>query len=157
MKEFINGLYIFVLSVLVSTIIFTLGTVYSFFYSLWLSITLKDWKAFFRFWWNLIDGIFAMFGHMLYHVGYGQDIGWNVNGEMLEDAITSKEDTMFGKKNIPVSASIGKLELENKLTTLFGRGLSKLLNIVFNQKQHAIDSWLFHKAKNELREKYFKK
>lgn len=157
MKEFLNGVYVLILSIIVSVFIFTIGTVYSFIYSLWLSLTLKEWKAFFKFWWNLIDGIFAMIGYILYNIGYGLDMGWNVNGEMLEDIVTSKEDTMFGKKNVPVSASIGKLELEGKLTTRIGKGLSKALNIVFNQKQHAIDSWLYFVAKNKISKDYFKK
>jgi hypothetical protein len=81
---------------------------------------------------------------------------WNIYGEAIEDVTTAKEDTLFGKKNVTVSTSIGKEEIDNKLVPS-GKKISKVLNVAFNQKQHAIDSWLFHKVKNELREKYFKK
>jgi hypothetical protein len=81
---------------------------------------------------------------------------WNIYGEAIEDVTTTKEDTLFGKKGVTVSAAIGKEEYEDRLVPS-GKKISKILNVVFNQKQHAIDSWLFHISKTELRKKYFKK
>lgn len=68
--------------------------------------------------------------------------------------ITHEENTTFNQKNISVSASTGKLEIDGKLNK-FGRKFSKLLNIVFGQKRHAVDSWNFLEEKKKLRSKYF--
>ena len=79
---------------------------------------------------------------------------WNVNGEIIEDMITAEEDTTFTQKNISVSASTGKLEIDGKLNW-FGRLFSKTLNLFFGQKQHAIDAWRYTQARKELKEQYF--
>jgi hypothetical protein len=104
----------------------------------------------------LIDGFAASIGHILFEIAVGLDMSWNVNGEIIEDMVTAKEDTMFSEKNITVSASIGKLELYGDLNK-FGRLLSRLLNFVFNQKSHAIDSFYYHIENKKLNKTYFKK
>lgn len=155
MKELLEGAWALLWAIIVSTLMFSIGTLYSLGYAIWLSITLKKWYAFFQFWWRLIDGFCAAIGNFLYEAAYSLDLGWNVNGEILEDIITTEENTTFNQKNISVSASTGKLEIEGKLTKS-GKRFSKLLNFFFGQKQHAIDAWNYTKAKKELREKYFK-
>ncbi len=155
MKEFFSGLVVLIASSIVTVTTLWFLFIYSLGYSIWKSVTLKDWKAFFVFWWTLIDGVFACIGHILYNIGYAQDMLWNVKGEALEDMITAKEDTEFGKKNRTVSASVGKLEIEGDLNA-WGRFSSKVLNFVFQQKQHAKDSWYMKLAKDELKEKLFK-
>ena len=155
MKELLQGVLALIGAAIVSIPMFTLGFLWSLGYSFWLSISLKKWNAFFIFWWRLIDGLAAALGHILYGIGFGLDLGWNVNGELLEDVITHEENTTFSQKNITVSATVGKLEIDGKLN---GRGklLSKLLNYAFWQKQHAKDAWLYTQAHKELRSKYFK-
>ena len=91
---------------------------------------------------------------MVYEIGYALDIAWNVNGEIIEDMITSEEKTTFGQKDLSVSASVGRLEIDGKLNKS-GRAFSKVLNVFFWQKQHAIDAWNYTQAKKQLREKYF--
>lgn len=156
MKELLTSIWALVWALIVSSLMFSIGTLYSLGYAIWLSVTLKKWYAFFTFWWRLIDGFAAALGNLIYQIAYSLDLGWNVNGEVIEDLITSEEETTFSQKNISVSASIGKLQVEGKLNK-FGKGFSKLLNFAFGQKQHAIDSWFFEKAKRELKEKYFQK
>lgn len=156
MKELLGGVWSLFWAILVSVLMFTVGTVYSLGYSIWLSVTLKDWKSFFKFWWRLIDGIGSAIGYMLYEIAYSLDLGWNVNGEILEDMFTAEEHTTFSEKNISVSATIGKLEVEDKLNKS-GKRFSKVLNFAFNQKQHAIDAWFYTVAKKKLKGEYFKK
>jgi hypothetical protein len=156
MKELIKGLGIFIGATIVSVLILWFLFFYTFVYSFWLTITLKDWKSFFMFWVRLVDGILSVIGYVFYHLGYAQDLLWAVNGEAIEDAVTNKEDTEFGKKNISVSSAVGKLEIDNDLKRS-GKIISEILNIVFWQKQHAKDSWLFREAYNELKSKYFEK
>lgn len=156
MKELLQGFWALLWAIIVSCLVFSIGTLYSLGYSIWLSITFKKWYAFFQFWWRLIDGFAAALGNLLYEAAYSLDLGWNVNGEILEDMLTAEENTTFTQKNMSVSASVGKLQIDGKLNK-FGLKFSKLLNFFFGQKQHAIDAWYYTKAKKELREKYFTK
>jgi len=156
MKEFLIGLIALILSTAVTCVVIPTSFVYNFFYALWLSITLKDWKAFPRFIWKTIDGTFAAIGYIFYHISMGQDIMWNVNGEMLEDMITDMEDTKFGDKTYTVSASVGHIQKNNKLNK-YGKWCSKVLNFMFWQKSHALDSWEFQTKKRELKSNYFGK
>ena len=155
MKELLQGIWTLIWAILVSCLMFSIGTLYSLGYSIYMSITLKDKWRFFKFWWRLIDGFCAAAGHALYELAYALDLGWNVNGEILEDIITAKENTHFSEKNISVSATTGKLEIDGDLNKA-GKIFSKALNFFFGQKQHAKDAWLYTKAKKELQEQYFK-
>lgn len=155
MKELLQGIWTLIWAILVSCLMFSIGTLYSLGYSIYMSITLKDKWRFFKFWWRLIDGFCAAAGHALYELAYALDLGWNVNGEILEDIITAKENTHFSEKNISVSATTGKLEIDGDLNKA-GKIFSKALNFFFGQKQHAKDAWLYTKAKKELQGQYFK-
>lgn len=155
MKELLQGIWTLIWALIVSSLMFSIGTVYSLGYSIYMSVTLKDKWRFFKFWWRLIDGFCAAAGHALYELSYALDLGWNVNGEILEDIITAKENTHFSEKNISVSATTGKLEIDGDLNKA-GKIFSKVLNFFFGQNQHAKDAWLYTKAKKELQEQYFK-
>ena len=154
MKELFIGLLELIGAIIVSLLLLPIGFIYSLGYSIWISITIKKWYAFFLFWWRFVDGMFAAIGYMLHSIAYGLDLMWNVNGEIIEDIITHEECTEFSKKNIPVSASTGKLELEGKLNPR-GKWFSKFLNMVFGQKAHAIDSWNYLIALRILKKDYF--
>lgn len=154
MKEFLTAIIILIGSLLISAVILWFLFLYQLGYSIYLSVTLKKWDAFFIFWIKNIDGILAAMGHAIYHIGYSFDLLWNVNGEALEDMVTAKEDTEFGKKNTTVSASVGKLEIEGKLNR-WGKLSSRLLNFVFRQKSHATDSWMMKIERDRLDDKYF--
>lgn len=155
MKELLQGLWALIWAILVTLLMWSIGTLYSLGYSIWLTVTLKKPYSFFKFWWRLIDGFCAAIGHILFETAYALDLTWNVNGEIIEDMITTEEDTHFTEKNVSVSATTGKLEIDGKLNT-FGKKFTKLLNFFFNQKRHAVDSWNFLEAKNKLKEDYFK-
>lgn len=155
MKELLSGALTLLGALIVSPLMFSIGILYSLCYSIWLSLTLKKWYAFFLFWWRLVDGLCASLGNLLLEVAFSLDLAWNVNGEILEDMITTEENTTFGQKNITVSASTGKIEIDGKLNK-FGLKFSKALSLIFKQKKHAIDSWDFYQAKKKIREQYFK-
>lgn len=155
MKELVHGIWSLIWALIVSSLMFSIGTVYSLIYSIYMSVTLKDKWMFFKFWWRLIDGFCAAAGHVLYETAYALDLGWNVNGEILEDIITAKENTTFSQKNISVSATTGKLEIDGDLNKA-GKIFSKALNFFFGQKQHAKDAWMYTKARKELKDQYFK-
>ena len=154
MKELLLSIFPLIGAIAVSILVYTIGTVYSFGYSIYMSVTLKKWNSFFIFWWRLIDGYCATIANLIYEIAYALDLGWNVNGEIIEDMITAEENTTFSNKNISVSASVGKLESEGKLNK-FGKFFSKLLSFAFNQRQHALDAWAYTKARMELKSKLF--
>jgi len=154
MKELLSGLMALIGAMLLSVVIFPLGILYSLGYSIWLSLTLKKWTAFFIFWWRLIDGYCAAVGHLLLRVAYTLDIGWNVTGEIIEDIVTTDENTYFTTKDITVSASIGNEEVKNKLTP-WGKRISKVLNIAFNQKCHAKASYLYLHERQKIEKELF--
>jgi hypothetical protein len=156
MKELFQGLWALIWAILVTTLMWSVGTLYSLGYSIYMSITYKDKWMFFKFWWRMIDGFAAALGYLFYEAAYALDLTWNVNGEIIEDIITTEENTTFNQKNISVSASTGKLQIEGKLVPS-GKKFSKVLNFFFGQKQHAIDAWNFTQAKKALKEQYFKK
>lgn len=155
MKELLSGALTLLGALIVSPLMFSIGILYSLGYSIWLSLTLNKWYSFFVFWWRLIDGLCAALGNLLLEVAFSLDLAWNVNGEILEDMITTEENTTFGQKNITVSASTGKIEIDGKLNK-FGLKFTKALSLIFKQKKHAIDSWDFYQAKKKIREQYFK-
>ena len=155
MKELVHGIWSLIWALIVSVIQLPVGFVYSFGYAVYMSVTLKDKWFFFRFWWRMLDGFCAAIGHIFYQIGFALDLMWNVNGEVLEDIVTAKEDTTFNQKNITVSASTGKLEIDGDLNKS-GKFLSSTLSWFFGQKQHAKDAWLFTKARKELQDQYFK-
>lgn len=157
MKELLNGIWVLFWAIIISSLMFTVGTLYTLFYGIWFSRRAKKgnrFTALFRFFWRIIDGMAAALGYALYEIAYALDLAWNVNGEIIEDIVTTKEDTEFTKKNVSISESVGKLEIDGDLNDS-GKKFSNMLNVFFNQKQHAIDAWNFSKAKEELKNKFF--
>jgi len=156
MKEFLKGLLALLGAIVVTVIITLPGIVWAFLHSIHRTFELKDLRTFLKLAWRFIDGNFAAIGYIMYHIGIGLDMTWNINaGELIEDGITHKEDNHFGEKNITVSACVGELELQEDGLNKTGFGLSKTLNIAFNQKRHAVDSWLYREAEGKLRAQYF--
>jgi len=159
MKNFIKGIIILCLSLIVFTFVNIIGFLYFIGYSI---VTYSSFKTFILLWIKYIDNILSNLGFILYQIGVGYDMIGNVMaGELLEDFVSHKSDSHFGEKDITVSASIGELELKTELDPNYkskkGRFLSKLLNIVFWQKRHCIDSWLYEKGRREIKEQLFEK
>ena len=142
MKELIRGVVTLVGSLLVFTPVIIIGVLFNLIYPFYMAFKEKDWKLFFKIWWRLIDGTLSTIGNMLYD---GVSVKWdemgNVWGEWIEDVVTTTEKTQFGVKNTTVSASVGYLEHEKLPLFERGKKLSRLLNIVFRHKRHAIGSW----------------
>lgn len=153
MKNFFNSLLILFGTILVSIVIFPIGFVYSLGYNIYMTFIQKDWTIFFKLLWRIINGILTALGYIILQTCIGIDMIWNVFGELFEDCFTAKENTDFAEAGITVSSSTGHLEVDSELNT-FGKSFSKLLSLVFGQKQHAIDSWKLDQAKKELKKQY---
>jgi hypothetical protein len=154
MKEFFQGLLAMIGALIVTPIQLPLGFIYSIGYSIWLTVSLKDPLAFFKFWIRFIDGMLCAVGHLFYNIGFMLDLSWNVNGEIIEDLITHEENTTFSEKDITVSASIGKIEIEGKLNNT-GKVFSKVLNFAFFQKNHCEAAWKYTVARKKLKKDLF--
>jgi hypothetical protein len=162
MKEFLISFITMIMGIIVFTFISLLGLVYGFGYSIYMTIIYKDIIYFFRYWWKMIDGLFTSIGHIMYQIAIGFDFIANIfGGELMEDFVSHKSVSHFGEKNTTISASIGGLELKSKEDKLYkskkGQILSEILNIVFNQTQHCIDSWKFKLAKEKILSEHFEK
>lgn len=153
-KYFLTGLIQAIVGTLVFVPLIGFGLLYGFGYSIWLSVTLKKWNAFLMYWLNIILGALVFIGRLLSEYAIALDIFANVNGEMVEDTVTSVEATMFGDANTTISASLGKLQIDNKLN-LFGKIVSRILNIAFWQEAHCVDSWNYKIESEILKKKYF--
>jgi len=153
-KEFRYGLITLVGSAIVFTPVIIIGIIYNIPYSLYMPFKEKNWKLFFKIWWRAIDGTYSFLGDILY-MGFAEpyDELANVWGEWLEDSVGTEEDTPFGDKQTTISATIGYYEYNKILLFKRGQQLSKVLNIAFRQKRHAIGSWERKLAIKELEDK----
>jgi hypothetical protein len=154
MKELLNGLITFIASIILTPFILAIAVPYAIGYNFYMMFAKRKFLLLFILTWRIIDGLCAAIGYILFHFSVGLDMIWNVCGEIFEDIFTCREDSYFGEKNITVSSSIGHLEKTNSLYKA-GKRFSKLLNLVFKQKQHALDSWELHVKITELKSKYF--
>jgi len=132
MKTFLISIVEIVLAIIVSIFIIPIGIIYFIFKNIF-----KPLKIVIETYYLSIE-TFKILGYLLNKIAITLDLFWNVTaGEFLEDNFTKEENTTFGKGTYTVSASTGKLELNNTLNKK-GKKLSALLNRVFNQKEHTI-------------------
>jgi hypothetical protein len=121
------------------------------FYPIVMSFKGRNPLIFFVLWWRLIDGVFATLGELLYQFAEKYDMLGNVFSEWIEDLSTTNEDTQFGEKLITISASVGELEHEKRPMSKAVKRLSKLLNIAFREKRHALGSWLLKLERDKIK------
>jgi len=153
-KEFRYGLITMVGAAIVFTPVIIIGLIFNIFYPPYMAFKEKDWKLFFKIWWRLIDGTYAFLGDVMYQ-GFSErydELG-NVWGEWIEDVVATQEKTSFGDKRTTISASVGFLEYYKIFMYKRGHDLSKVLNMAFRQKRHAIGSWEKKLALKELKDK----
>jgi hypothetical protein len=64
----------------------------------------------------------------------------NVNGEWLEHLLTKRRNTLFGKRNITISQSVGELLIEGDYKPL-AVTFCKVLDWAFNEPNHCINAY----------------
>jgi len=153
MKYFFTSLVTLIAAILVTAVYLPLGFAYSLGHAVYMSFKSDKYRLL-KLLWRIINGFFAAVGYILFHLAVGLDMFWNVFGELIEDFFTHEEQTHYGEPLITVSSSTGDIQKRGRITKL-GLGFSKLLNKVFGQKQHCLDSWELHNKSKELRKKYF--
>ena len=155
MKEFAIGMLKLIGASIVFVLPIFLGSIYAVLHAVYMTLTLKKINSIPVLLWRWIDGMFASVGYLAGEIAYSIDLISNVNGEIYEDLLGLPEDSSFGKKNISVSSSTGEqvfLKKYPKKSTWF----LKMLNLGFQQKQHALDSWLFDESRIKLIKGFFK-
>ena len=152
MIELGKAIVVLIASVIVTIIIMPILILWSLGHGL---VMMVRGKNIFKLIWRYIDGTAYVISNFIYNIALSLDMLWNVFGEAFEDVFTHKEETQFGKRNMTVSAAVGHLELTD-LDNKWQRRFSNLLNKVFMQKNHAVDSWMVRKAIGEIRNEHFK-
>lgn len=115
-------------------------------------------KSIFKKLHEFVYHILFVLGYIAKHIALGIDILGNViAGELLEDCVTSKEDTFYGSSDITISAATGKLELDDNLNK-FGKFFTKMLSWGF-EPNHSILAYKHFILKKKIEEetKHFDK
>lgn len=127
-------------ALVVSVFLFAVGILYNLGKSLW---------KFLRYWYYIFYQLCIVFKYLFtktnqngwFKLAYAQDLMWNVvAGEFLEDVVTNREKTMFGRGDISVSASTGKEVADNEIAKR-GEWFVKWLDRLFKEPGHCINAW----------------
>lgn len=106
--------------------------------------------------WQLFKELLLSLSWLARQIAVGIDIVGNViAGEFLEDAITHKDETLFRKSGITISASIGQLIMANSLNKKMGKVLNKILDLAF-EKNHSVLAYEDYLKDNEKTDRNFK-
>lgn len=151
-KTIFRGPIFLIAAMLLGIIIIPIG----FIYTLGKNIIEFKWHSFFKNIWNFILEILYVISWMCERLAVGIDILGNVAaGELVEDCVTTVEDTLYGKHGITLSASTGDLEIKeniyrnNKYLNKFGLIFTKTLSKVF-EKNHSILAYKYYKLNQKL-------
>lgn len=144
-KKELKPLILFIASLIVFGTLAGLGMIYNFGKAIYESFQLEFWKGLFKFiwywmrvlyqFWNVLKCLLVDDGLAIAIDKFGNVAG----GEMLEDCVTTREDTWFGLGDTTISAAVGKEEIECYLNKT-GFWLTKLLSRVLG-KNHSIDAY----------------
>jgi len=148
-KKELQPIILFIASVIVFGTLAIFGMVYNLFKSIYESFQLEFWKGLFKFIWYWLCVLYQLWNVLkclLVEDGLAISIdkfGNVAGGEMLEDCVTTREDTLYGRGDVTISAATGKEEMECYLNKT-GAWLTNLLSTVLG-KGHSITAY-----KNEL-------
>jgi hypothetical protein len=146
-KNELKPIFTLVIAIIMFCILLPFGILWHFgkpFYDGWKG-NHKFWPivgSWFLYWLKLLYQFWVTLKYLLNRFSVAIDIFGNVvDGELLEDTVTTEETTLFGDGKTTISASIGDLSKRKKLNTKFGRFVNKTLSIVFepNHSINAID------------------
>ena len=144
-KKEIEPVLLFIAALIVFGTLSVFGMVYNLGKSIYECFQVKFWEGLFKFvgyWLRVLYQLWNIVKRLLVDDGLAICIDYfgNVSaGEMCEDCCTTREDTLFGKGDVTLSAAIGKEEVEGFLVK-FGWGVTKMLSIVLG-KNHSVDAY----------------
>jgi len=142
-KEF-TPLFLLIGSILAFSFVIALGIIYTTGKCIYECLTLKPIKAikhFVIFWLRFAYQIWNVLKYTKLHLAITNDLLANVaGGEMIEDCVTTREDTWFGKGTHTISAATGKEEKEGFLIP-FGKKFTFMLSKVLGQG-HSVNAYM---------------
>lgn len=138
-REYYQGFLFLLTALFIGSLLIPIGLIYT------VGKYIKEWK--WRETWKLFRDLFLSilitFSWICERIAVGIDILGNVAaGEFLEDCITSREDTLFSKPGITISASTGELESRDELNKT-GKWFSNMLSKVF-EDNHSLLAYLHY-------------
>ena len=131
-------------ALILSFIVIPLGILHNTAKSIYHSYKLNPFDSilyFLIYWMKFIYQIWNAVKYLSHHLAITIDLFGNAtSGEAIEDLITSKEETYFGRGDITISAATGEIEIKGKLNKT-GQWFTRALNKIFNEKSHSIDAY----------------
>lgn len=129
------------LELIAAIVLFALISPIGILYNAGKSIYKSSFKSFLIYWANIVYQIWVVIKFFILQIAVAIDLLGNVtSGEMIEDCVTTEENTLYGKGGITISAATGELEYSNKLNNT-GLYLTTILSKVFGQG-HCINSYI---------------
>lgn len=130
-------------AILVTVLIVPPGIIYNIGKAFFHAFKLKPLKAVWsiiKYWLGILYQLWNVVKYFIVRIAVVLDLIWNAtSGELIEDCVTTVEQTYFGNGNITVSAATGHLE-ENEKLNKTGKKFNSLLSLVLG-KNHSIEAW----------------
>ena len=148
MKKEIEPLLLFISALIVFGTLSVFGMLYNFGKSIYECCRGNFFTGVFKFiyyWLKVLYQLWNVVKYFLMKSAIAIDLFGNVaGGELVEDCVTAKEDTLFGKGSVTMSAGVGELEIEDELNPR-GVFLTNLLSKALGEN-HSIEAY-----KNEIK------
>jgi len=148
MKKELTPLLLLISATIVFSIVSALGMIYSLFKAVYESFQLKFWKGilnFIKYWLFVLYQFWNVLKYLFLHLAISKDLFCNVAaGEMIEDCVTVKEETLYGRGDLTISAATGKLEIDNELNKC-GKYFTWLLSKTLGER-HSINAYIKEKT-----------
>lgn len=152
LKKEIEPLLLMIASVIVFSLLTIFGMIYNVLKSFYEIKNYKDYRLkgilvlpmviflIIEYWVKVLYQFWNVVKYFMMKIAISIDLFGNVaGGELVEDCVTTKEDTWYGKGEHTVSAATGKLEQHEELNK-FGLKFTKLLSKVLG-KNHSLDAY----------------
>lgn len=147
MKKELSPIVLLILSLIVFIPIIAIGLVFNIGKAAYHTLQVKFWKGpifFITYLLKMLYQIWCGINRYILQTAIFPDLIANAaGGELVEDTVTTEEDTLFGKGDVTLSTALGELEVNNKPLLHFQKQISKLLSKVLD-KDHCVASYKRH-------------
>jgi hypothetical protein len=151
MKKELSPLILFISALIVFGTLSVLGIIYNLGKSIFECCKLNFITGIFMFvgyWLRMLYQVWNVVKYFLMRAAVAVDMFGNVaGGELVEDCVTAREDTLYGDGNVTVSAATGKLEQDEELNKV-GKFFTKLLSVTLGEN-HSVNAYKKYQKENE--------
>lgn len=146
MKKEISPVLLLILSIVLTMFLTPFGLIHIAAKSIYHTFRIKFWIGpliFINYWLNVLYQIWNVIKYLCLKIAISIDLLGNVTcGEAIEDCVTIKEITLYGKGDVTISTATGELEYKKELNNT-GIKFSKVLSLLLD-KNHCIESYKRH-------------